>query len=185
MRMTKLKLMLITLAGLTLLAGYVRGGSSEAATVDNVTNPHYKGASSFNFAGAAPNPARCGPFPENVELSFTGGGIDTEGGLNTAVFSACTNTITNLVFDLKATDTYVMTGDQVFIEGDSFVQVINPANCTASNAHGVNFRVTGGTGGHAGATGGGRFNLFSNLTPCNGQVAPAQVSFEGWIQTGQ
>jgi hypothetical protein len=177
---TKFKLMLIALAALTVLAGHVRGRNS--AYMEDVTNPHYKGASSFNFVGAAPNVPRCGAFPENIELSFTGGGIDTEGGLNTAVFSACTNTVTNLVFDLKATDTYVQTGDQVFIEGDSFVQVINPANCTASNSHGVNFRVAGGTGGHAGATGGGRFNLFSNLTPCNGQVAPAQVSFEGWIK---
>ena len=120
-----------------------------------------------------------------ASLSFTGGGIDTEGGLNTAVFSACTNTTTNLVFDLKATDTYVNTGDQVFIEGESFVQVINPANCTASNSHGVDFIVAGGTGAYAGATGKGKFNLFSNLTPCNGQVAPAQVSFEGWIKRAQ
>jgi hypothetical protein len=47
-------------------------------------NPHYKGGSSFNLAGAGPNVARCGAFPENVELSFTGSGIDTEGGFNTA-----------------------------------------------------------------------------------------------------
>ncbi len=33
---------------------------------------HYKGGSSFNLAGAGPNVARCGAFPENVELSFTG-----------------------------------------------------------------------------------------------------------------
>jgi hypothetical protein len=85
-------------------------------------NPHYKGESSFNLAGAGPNLARCGAFPENVELSFTGGGIDTEGGYNTAVFSACTNTTTNLVFDLKATDTYAGSGDSVFIEGDPFVK---------------------------------------------------------------
>jgi hypothetical protein len=184
--MTKLKLMLTALVGLTLFAGNVlRGGSSQAAAVDDLTNPHYKGGSSFNFVGAAPNVARCGPFPENVELSFEGGGVDTEGGLNTAVFSACTNTITNLVFDLRATDTYVQTGDQVFIEGDSFTQVINPGICATSNSHAVNFRVTGGTGAYGGATGGGRFNLFSNLTPCNGQVAPAQVSFEGWIKRAQ
>lgn len=184
--MTTLKLMLITLAGLALLGGFFHGGSSEAAAaIDNLMNPHYKGASSFNFTGAGPNVARCGAFPENVELSFTGGGIDTEGGLNTAVFSACTNTTTNLVFDLRATDTYVNTGDQVFIQGESFVQVINPANCTASNSHGVDFIVAGGTGAYAGATGKGKFNLFSNLTPCNGQVAPAQVSFEGWIKRAQ
>ena len=184
--MTKLKFLLIALVGLALLGGYVSGGSSKAATmVDDLMNPHYKGGSTFNLVGAAPNVARCGAFPQNVELSFQGGGTDTEGGINTAVFSACTNTTTNEVFDLKATDTYTSTGDQVFIEGDSFVQVVNPANCVGSNSHGVNFRVTGGTGAYAGATGGGQFHLVSNLTPCNGQVAPAQVFFQGWIKRAQ
>jgi hypothetical protein len=180
----RLTLMLLTLAGLMILAGQVRGGSPAAPAEDHV-NPHYKGGSTFNLAGAAPNVARCGAFPENVELSFTGSGTDTEGGYNTAVFSACTNTATNLVFDLKATDTYVQTGDQVFIEGDPFVLVPNPANCVASNAHGVPFRVVGGTGKYAGATGNGRFHITSNLTPCNGQTPPAQVWFEGVIRWQQ
>jgi hypothetical protein len=176
--------MLLTLAGLIILAGQLREGSS-AAAVDDHVNPHYKGGSTFNLAGAGPNVPRCGAFPENIELSFTGGGIDTEGGLNTAVFSACTNTITNLVFDLRATDTYVQTGDQVFIEGDPFVLVPDPAICAAANAHGVPFRVTGGTGAHAGATGNGRFHIASNLTPCNGQTPPAHVWFEGVIRLAQ
>src|SRR3954464_14712963 len=102
---TKLTVMLLTLTGLMIFAGQLLGGSS-AATVDDNVNPHYKGGSNFNLAGAAPNVARCGAFPENIELSFTGSGIDTEGGYNTAVFSACTNTNTNLVFDLHAVDTY-------------------------------------------------------------------------------
>lgn len=177
---TRLTITLLTLAGLMMLAGQFRGGSSAAVVNDHV-NPHYKGGSTFNLAGAAPNVARCGAFPENVELSFNGSGIDTEGGYNTAVFSACTNTTTNLVFDLKATDTYVQTGDQVFIEGDPFVLVPNPGICVAANTHGVPFRVAGGTGGHAGATGTGRFHITSNLTPCNGQIPPAQVWFEGVI----
>src|SRR5829696_5903599 len=146
---TRLTVMLLTFTGLMILAGQLRGGSS-AAVVDDHVNPHYKGGSSFNLAGAGPNVARCGAFPENIELSFTGSGIDTEGGYNTAVFSACTNTTTNRVFDLKATDTYVQTGEQVFIEGDPFVLAPNPANCVASNAHGVPFRVAGGTGKYAG-----------------------------------
>ena len=181
---TKLTAMLLTLTGLMILAGQVGGGSS-AAAVDDHVNPHYKGGSTFNLVGAGPNVARCGAFPENIELNFEGSGIDTEGGYNTAVFSACTNTTTNLVFDLKATDTYVQTGDQVFIEGDPFVLVPNPAICAASNAHGVPFRVAGGTGKYAGATGNGRFHIASNLTPCNGQTPPAQVWFEGvirWLQ---
>src|ERR1044072_4696460 len=164
---TKLTLTLITLAGLIVTS------SAAAVVVDDKVNPHYKGGSSFNLAGVGPNVARCGAFPENVELNFTGAGIDTEGGYNTAVFSACTDTATNLVFDLKATDTYTQTGDQVFIEGDPFVLAPNLANCAASNAHGVPFRVAGGTGVHAGATGHGRFHITSNLTPCNGQVLPA------------
>jgi len=179
---TRLTVMLLTLTGLSMLAGQLRGGSSAAALDDHV-NPHYKGGSTFNLTGAGPNVARCGAFPQNVELSFTGSGIDTEGGYNTAVFSACTNTATDEVFDLKATDTYAQTGDQVFIEGDPFVLAPNPAVCAAANAHGVPFRVTGGTGGHAGATGNGRFHIAANLTPCNGQVLPAQVWFEGVIKS--
>jgi hypothetical protein len=177
---TKFTVTLFTLAGLLILAGLFLRGSS-AAVVDDHVNPHYKGGSAFNLTGAGPNVARCGAFPDNVELSFTGSGIDTEGGYNTAVFSACTNTTTNLVFDLKATDTYFQTGDQVFIEGDPFVLSPNPAICAAANAHGVPFRVAGGTGGHAGATGQGRFHITSNLTPCNGQVLPSYVWFEGVI----
>jgi hypothetical protein len=179
---TRLTVTLLTLAGLMILAGQLRGGSSSAAAVGGHVNPHYKGGSAFNLVNAGPNVARCGAFPENVELSFTGSGIDTEGGYNTAVFSACTNTTTNEVSDLRATDTYALTGDQVFIEGDSFVLAPNPAICAAANAHGVPFRVSGGTGKYAGATGHGRFNIFSNLTPCNGQVLPSHVSFEGVIR---
>ena len=176
----KLTLTSLAFAALIVFAGYVLGGNSAAAALlEDKVNPHYKGASAFNLAGAGPNVARCGAFPENIELSFTGQGIDTEGGLNTAVFSACTNTTTNRVFDLKATDTYVQSGDQVFIEADSFVQVVNPATCTATNEHAVPFRVAGGTGGHAGATGQGHFNITSNLTPCNGLTLPAQVTFQG------
>ncbi len=176
---TRLTFTLIAIVGLIGLVALIRGTGSEAAVVaSNHVNPNYKGGSTFDLAGAGPNVARCGAFPENIELSFTGSGIDTEGGYNTAVFTACTNTTTNLVFDLKATDTYV-TGDQVFIEGDPFVQTINPVNCVATNTHGVPFRVAGGTGIYAGATGHGKFHITSNLTPCNGLVRPAQVWFDG------
>jgi len=184
MRRTKYTLMfMILVAALIAVGGSVLGGSSAAAPLagENVNND-YRGGSSFDFAGAGPNVARCGAFPQNVELSFTGSGIDTEGGYNTAVFSACTNTATNLVFDLKATDTYAQSGDQVFIEGDPFVLEPNLANCAATNARGVRFTVAGGTGGHAGATWHGRFDIYSNLTPCNGLVVPAHVSFEGVIK---
>src|SRR5215213_7065816 len=177
---TKLTLTSLTFAALIVFAGYaLRGNSAAAALVNNKVNTDYRGGSSFNLAGVAPNVARCGAFPENIELTFTGSGIDTEGGYNTAVFSACTNTATNRVFDLRAIDTYVQSGDQVLIEADSFEQVVNPATCTATNANAVPFRVAGGTGGHAGATGQGHFNITSNLTPCNGLTLPAQVTFQG------
>lgn len=182
---TKLTLTLLTLAALIAFAGYFGGGSSIAAALDNNMNAHYKGGSTFNLVSVQPNVARCGAFPENIELSFSGSGIDTEGGYNTAVFSACTNTTTNLVFDLKATDTYAGSGDSVFIEGDSFVQTINPATCVATNSHGVPFRIAGGTGIYAGATGQGRFHITSNLTPCNGLTPPAQVWFEGNLLKAQ
>ena len=178
----KLTLMVIALAGLLVLGVQIRGRSSIAAAPGDLTNADYKGGSTFNLVGAGPNVPRCGPFPDNVELSFSGSGIDTEGGYNTAVFSACTNTTTNLVFDLKATDTYVQTGDQVFIEGDPFVLAPNPANCVATNAHGVKFRVAGGTGAYVGASGNGKFHITSNVTACNGLVLPAQVWFEGVIK---
>jgi len=182
----KLTLAIATFVLLGVLGGLVRVTSSNAAALpDDLTNPHYKGGSTFNLVGAGPNVPRCGPFPENIELSFTGSGIDTEGGFNNAVFSACTNTTTNLVFDLKAIDTYTQSGDQVFIEADSFVQTVDPVTCVATNSHGVPFRVAGGTGGHAGATGTGRFHITSNLTPCNGLTPPAQVWFEGVIRRAQ
>ena len=91
---TKLTLTSLVFAALIVSGGYVlNGNSAAAALLEARVNPHYKGASAFNLAGAGPNVARCGAFPENVELSFTGAGIDTEGGYNTAVFSACTNTL--------------------------------------------------------------------------------------------
>ena len=67
---SKLTMTLITLAGLIVIAGYILGGSSAAAAlVNNKVNTDYRGGSSFDLAGVAPNVARCGAFPENIELS--------------------------------------------------------------------------------------------------------------------
>ena len=82
----KLILTSLALAALIVGAGFLLSGDSAAAASSDRVNPFYKGGSSFNLAGAGPNVARCGAFPENIELSFTGSGIDTEGGFNTAVF---------------------------------------------------------------------------------------------------
>lgn len=182
MRITKLTLALLTLAGLAFLASYFGGPVSRAAANnDDRVNPHWKGASQLTPTGAGPNVARCGSFPENIEVTFTGGGIDTGGGIFTSAASSCTNTTTGLIFDLKSTDTYV-TGDAVFIETDAFTPVLNPATCVSANTQAVGFRVAGGTGVYAGATGQGRFHLASNDPACNGILAPARVSFEGVLQ---
>jgi hypothetical protein len=115
---TKLTRALLTLAGLAFLASYFGGQTSRAAALlDDGVNPHWKGASQLTPVAVAPNPARCGPFPENIEITFTGSGIDTGGGIFTSAASTCTNTTTGLIFDLKSSDTYV-TGDAVFVEWD-------------------------------------------------------------------
>src|SRR5262245_18198592 len=107
MRITKLTLALLALAGLAFLASYIGGPSSSAAPIfDGPVNAHWKGASSLTPVGAGPNPARCGPFPQNIEVTFAGSGIDTGGGIFTSAASSCTDTTTGLIFDLKSTDTY-------------------------------------------------------------------------------
>jgi hypothetical protein len=181
---TKLTLALLTLAGLAFLASYFGGQTSCAAAVLGEVNPHWKGASQLTPVSFGPNVARCGAFPENVEIMFTGSGIDTGGGIFTSAASSCTNTVTGLIFDLKSTDTYV-TGDAVFIETDPFTPVLDPATCVSTNSQAVRFSVAGGTGVYAGATGHGRFHLASNDPACNPVPAPARVSFEGVLQLAQ
>lgn len=182
MRIIKLTLALLTLVGLAFIASYVGGNSSSAASQpEDLVNAHWKGASSLTPTGAGPNVARCGPFPQNVEVTFTGGGIDTGGGIFTSAASACTNTTDGRIFDLISTDTY-QSGDSILIVTDPFTPVLNPATCVSTNTQAVGFRVGGGTGVYAGATGQGRFHLASNEISCNGIAAPARVSFEGVLQ---
>jgi hypothetical protein len=182
MRTVKLTLTLITLAALISVAGLVFGTSSNAAPMAaGSVNVHWKGFASFSPTGAGPNVARCGEFPKNVEVFFAGSGIDNEGGILTNSVSACSNTETGEVFDLKATDTF-STGDQIFIESDPFLQVIDPNNCAITNSHAIGFRVGGGTGKYAGASGHGRYHIAGNHTPCNGVTVPNTVWFEGIFQ---
>lgn len=184
MRITKLTLALLTLAGLAFLASLSGPTSRAAAMTGDRVNPHWKGASQLTPTGAGPNVARCGAFPENIEITFTGSGIDTGGGIFTSAASTCTNTTTGLIFDLKSTDTY-QNGDAVFIATDPFTPVLNPATCVSTNTQAVRFSVAGGTGAYAGATGQGRFHLASNEPSCNGLAVPARVSFEGVLQLAQ
>ncbi len=182
MRTIKLTLTLITLAGLISLAGLALGTSSNAAAMSNdKVNAHWKGYATFSPTGAGPNVARCGAFPQFVEVFFAGSGIDNEGGILTNTVSACTNTATGEVFDLKATDTF-QDGSTINIESDPFLQVVDPANCAVTNSHAIGFRVAGGTGKYAGATGHGRYHIAGNHTPCNGVTVPNAVWFEGIFQ---
>jgi len=182
MRITKLTLALLTLAGLVFVASYFGGQNSSAAPLpDDRVNAHWKGASALTPANIGPNPARCGAFPANIEITFTGGGIDTGGGIFTSDASTCVDTSTGRIFDLRSTDTY-QSGDSVVIETDAFTPVLNPATCVSANMQAVGFRVAGGTGVYAGATGQGRFHFATNEPTCNGVLAPGRVSFEGVLQ---
>ena len=67
MRITKLKFMLIALIGLASLTGYLSGGTSNAAILDNPVNANWRGTESFGLTNAGPNVSRCGEFPENIE----------------------------------------------------------------------------------------------------------------------
>jgi hypothetical protein len=185
MKITKLTLALLTLAGLVFLASYFGGQTSSAAPLlDGSVNAHWKGASALTPVNVGPNPARCGSFPENIEITFTGGGIDTGGGIFTSAASTCVNTATGRISDLRSTDTY-LSGDAVVIETDPFTPVLNPATCVSANEQAVGFRVAGGTGIYAGATGQGRFHFATNEPTCNGLLAPGRVSFEGVLQLTQ
>lgn len=186
MKIAKLTFGLLTLAGLVFLASYLGGTSSSAAAAlpDDHVNAHWKGASQLVPVGAGPNVARCGAFPQNVEVIFSGSGIDTGGGIFNSATSACTNTTTGQIFDLKATDTY-HGGGSVFIETDPVTPVTDPATCVSTNEKAVSFRVAGGTGPYANATGHGRFHIATNDMACNGLAAPLRVSFEGVLKLAQ
>ena len=185
MRTIKLTIALCLLVGLVFLANNLSGQSSKAATLEERVNAHWKGSASFSPVGAGPNVARCGAFPENVEVTFAGSGLDSDGGAFNNSTSACTNTTTGLIFDLKATDTYITSGDSILIESDPVTPVLNPDTCVATNSQAVGFRVAGGTGAHTGATGQGRYHIATNDTACNGLAQPTRVWFEGVIKLAQ
>ena len=173
---TRLTVMLLTFTGLMILAGQILGGSS-AAPADDHVNPHYKGGSTFNLVNAGPNVARCGAFPENIELSFEGSGIDTEGGYNTAV-SLPAPTPDNMSSTCKR-PIVCATGDHVFIEGDPFVLCLTPPSAPreCSGVLSVSLVDRKGRGGDGQRT----FPLASNLTRVTGQRR-RRVGFAGVIR---
>src|SRR5688500_19354412 len=104
MRTIKLTLTLITLAGLISLAGLALGTSSNAAALSNdKVNAHWKGYATFSPTGAGPNVARCGAFPQFVEVFFAGSGIDNEGRSeeHTSELQSPCNLVCRLLLDKK------------------------------------------------------------------------------------
>jgi hypothetical protein len=169
----------ITLTGAAVVtaAALVFGAAAKASNVAD-----WKGAESFAQTGLAPNVKRCGPPPANLEGHFAGTGIDTAGGPFAVTVSGCVNVQTLRVSDLEATDTYLRTADSVRIVSDDFTLALDRKTCVASNRRPVKFDVAGGSGALKGATGGGRFDIAMNWTPCNGLALPAHVWFDGDLQ---
>jgi len=175
--MTGMRNRRVAAAGLLTTAALAVGGTAVAARSDV-----WKGAESFTQTALTPNVERCGAAPGNLEGSFAGSGIDTAQGTFAVTTSGCVNVETLRVSDLRATDTYLRSGDSVRIVADDFTLVLDPDTCVATNRRSVRFRVAGGTGELAGARGRGRFDIAMNWTPCNGLSLPAHVWFEGRLE---
>ena len=139
----------------------------------------YKGSETLELLSVAPNPARCGGFP-NFEAQFAGQGIDTAGGIFDVEASGCQNIETGEVFDLVAVDTYA-DGSSVTIVTFSFTLGLDPDTCVSTNSLPVFYTVGEGTGEFAGTTGFGVFEFASNEPTCSGEVTPAYVWFTGLV----
>jgi hypothetical protein len=162
-------------------AALVVAGLFAAAPAFGDRTQEHRGASMLTVAAVAPNIARCGAFPPNVEVQFTGQGTDTGGGPFTSAASACQNVITNEVFDLISVDTY-WTGDSITILSEPFFLVPNPTTCLATNPSPVKYSLPGGTGIFANAIGSGTYHIYVTDPVCSGVTLPAQVAFEGKIK---
>lgn len=166
-------ILIVTVVGL----GLHIGGAAAARIAD------WKGAEVLTQTSLAPNPARCGDAPSNLEATFAGTGVDTAGGAFSVTVSGCLNLDTLRVFDLEATDTYVRSGDSVLIAPDDFTLIVDPATCVATNTRPVMFEVAGGTGEYEEARGGGQFDFAVNWAPCNGLTQPTHIWFRGTIES--
>ena len=156
------------------------GGGGHHHDDDDDDAQRYKGSETLVLVSVAPNAARCGNYP-NFEATFEGSGIDTAGGVFTVVSTGCQNIANGRVFDLVAVDSYA-SGDSVTIEAEDFFLVFDAQTCVSSNVDPVRYRIAGGTGAFAGASGGGKFDFASNDPACNGELAPAFVWFQGKVR---
>jgi hypothetical protein len=72
----------------------------------------WTGGETLTPVSVGPNLARCGALPRFIEARLAGAGVDTEGGPYSVVASGCLDTRENVIFDLRARDTYTRS-DQV------------------------------------------------------------------------
>lgn len=151
-------------------------GTGNRAEADPV---QWKGAETFSPVTVGPNPTRCGAAPPNVFAVFAGNGVDSRGGVFEVNASGCMNLDTLRLFNLEATDTFVRTGEQIFIAPADVTLTLNQDSCIATNDGPVPFTVAGGTGRYKDATGRGTFDVAMNHPPCNGLVHPVHVWFKG------
>jgi hypothetical protein len=144
----------------------------------------WKGADSMTPIAIGPDISRCGPAPASLRAQFAGTGIDNTGGPYTVTASGCLNTETQRVSQLRATDTYIRSGDSVDIATDDFTLAVNPDTCVATNERPVRFTVAGGSGSLEDAGGQGRFHFAMPYPLCAGVTPPltAYVWFEGTFQ---
>lgn len=173
------RLATLGLASLLLLGGAL--STPAAFADDDHSSQEHKGASMLTIVAVGPNVARCGAFPANVELQFTGQGTDTGGGAFTSVASACQETATSRVFDLESVDTYAL-GGSILIRSEPFVLAPDPATCLATNDKPVKYTLPSGTGPFANATGSGTYHMYAHTPGCGGVVLPAFVAFKGKIK---
>lgn len=167
-------------AGLAAMTALGVGASATATTVTT-----WKGGDSLVLTALVPDPARCGtPSPGTpiLEARLTGTGIDTAGGAFAVTASACFNTETLRVTDLRATDRFTSgsaQGATITIASDDFTFVRNDAAGVIYSRRPVSFRVAEATRSLAGTRGQGHYEIALSWPPSGGLPQPAHVWFEG------
>jgi hypothetical protein len=168
---------LLTLVASTVILASV--GDTRAAAADD----RWKGAETLNPISVAPNLARCGAFPRNLEARLAGSGVDTNGGPYLVTASGCLDTRANVIFDLEATDTYLRSREALRIAPDDVALDVDPQTCVGASRQPTGFRVAGGTGSYARARGSGSYTLVMTMPGCLGPQSPAHIWFTGSLAT--
>jgi hypothetical protein len=143
---TRLEMLtVLSLVGLLVISGSALAGKKS------------EGFGSFVLTGpSTPNPARCGPVA--VEVKAAGQGVNTAYGLFDVEQSFCLDASAIPayweIFDFEATQTFVVSGDKLFISLEEWREIIDLTLCMGTPEDGkVDGKVTGGTGNLSGAHG--------------------------------